>query len=112
MSDLGDMLLAKLPDRLREYIRVKQLSVGMTADLQAAAEILRNVMREEQSADPRGCNEWMHHGGDCPPYENLAATIVEHARDWLHYKSGGMDVLASSEVDNAIELLTAMRDVV
>ena len=53
----------------------------------------------------------MYQGGDCPPDENFAATVCSYVQEWLDDRANGMDVLASVDIDNAIELLEAMREV-
>jgi len=57
MSDLNDVLIRELPDRLIGYVRDKELSVGMAADLRAAAtEIctLRGLLKSVAKAWGQG----------------------------------------------------------
>ena len=67
---------------------------------------------EAATPDVRKCWAWLRMEGDCPEYGTLVATAKQCIDNWIMHTDEGMDVLASSELDNAIELLTAMRDLV
>jgi len=55
---------------------------------------------------------WMRGEADCPDDKVLATVARHEIREWEKYRKDGLDVVALQCLDNAIEVLTAMRELV
>ena len=73
--------------------------------------MVRAIPPDDGSIDPCAVERWIHQGQHVPDDLVFANNIKCLIDDWVHYRSTGMDAIASSCRDRLAEIIESMKQI-